>query len=459
MKKGIIRVITLISALTLLLSFPVMSVAAISGDADLNGKLSASDARLALRFSVGLESFTEEQMNIADMDNDGRVDASDARKILRRSVGLDIAVITVIHGDDAQFGYADLEAVYADESISAEPVIVSTDVTVTEAKAVSIRTDELTKECFVTELFNLDEFTPDDTFVLYVSFAEKNFCYGIAYMDVDGIEKIYGIYRDKNDSAVRLEKITRNAYISASFAEDAGFDYSQCDTIYSKIYGGDIPVIISTDTKISDLQVVALQKISDEPYKFSSELIGYYGEFLPAQNLVIYVDFSNPAYFYGITYTDTDGKQKTMEFQQSDEDGSLIFKKIYNEADIDLKFVKDVYADYTKWDTVYAFNSKEKVPVVFTSDVTVKDVKILKYSWEFYSENQSPGLTLSRTVVADYGELSANKPLVIYIHFADTYPLYGISYVDADGQEKYIGFMKNKEDGSLYADRNFNLFN
>lgn len=58
------------------------------GDVDLNGKISAADARLALRFSVGLEILTEIQQKIADMNNDGAVKASDARSILRLSVGL-----------------------------------------------------------------------------------------------------------------------------------------------------------------------------------------------------------------------------------------------------------------------------------------------------------------------------------------------------------------------------------
>ena len=59
-----------------------------TGDADGNGIIEASDARLALRCSVKLEVFTPEQIVTCDMDKDGRVDAADARKILRLSVGL-----------------------------------------------------------------------------------------------------------------------------------------------------------------------------------------------------------------------------------------------------------------------------------------------------------------------------------------------------------------------------------
>ena len=59
------------------------------GDIDLDGKISASDARLALRASVGLEKLDEKQLAAADVDKNGKVTAADARLILRASVGLE----------------------------------------------------------------------------------------------------------------------------------------------------------------------------------------------------------------------------------------------------------------------------------------------------------------------------------------------------------------------------------
>lgn len=59
------------------------------GDVNSDKKISAADARLALRASVGLEKFSAEQIVLADIDNDGAVKASDARLILRASVGLE----------------------------------------------------------------------------------------------------------------------------------------------------------------------------------------------------------------------------------------------------------------------------------------------------------------------------------------------------------------------------------
>lgn len=58
-------------------------------DADENGTVSAADARIVLRASVGLEEITDRLITIADNDKDGRLTASDARYILRFSVGLE----------------------------------------------------------------------------------------------------------------------------------------------------------------------------------------------------------------------------------------------------------------------------------------------------------------------------------------------------------------------------------
>ncbi|MBE6813788.1 MAG: hypothetical protein E7523_13090 [Ruminococcaceae bacterium] len=61
----------------------------IYGDIDNDGVVSAGDARLALRASVGLEILSAAEITIADVDNDNAVTAGDARLILRYSVGLE----------------------------------------------------------------------------------------------------------------------------------------------------------------------------------------------------------------------------------------------------------------------------------------------------------------------------------------------------------------------------------
>ncbi len=59
-----------------------------NGDIDGDNAVSASDARNALRASVGLDALSERQMLAADIDKDNRITAADARYILRYSVGL-----------------------------------------------------------------------------------------------------------------------------------------------------------------------------------------------------------------------------------------------------------------------------------------------------------------------------------------------------------------------------------
>lgn len=58
-----------------------------SGDIDGDGSVTAADARLALRTSVGSEELSHLQRAAADVDGDGQITAADARAILRSSVG------------------------------------------------------------------------------------------------------------------------------------------------------------------------------------------------------------------------------------------------------------------------------------------------------------------------------------------------------------------------------------
>ena len=59
-----------------------------TGDVNGDGKLTASDARAALRMSAKLETYTPEQFAAADVNKDGKLTASDARIILRVSAKL-----------------------------------------------------------------------------------------------------------------------------------------------------------------------------------------------------------------------------------------------------------------------------------------------------------------------------------------------------------------------------------
>lgn len=59
----------------------------ILGDVDLNGKITAADARLALRCSAKLEKLSDVSMLAADYIGDGKITAADARAILKVAAG------------------------------------------------------------------------------------------------------------------------------------------------------------------------------------------------------------------------------------------------------------------------------------------------------------------------------------------------------------------------------------
>ena len=65
------------------------------GDVDLNGKVEAADARLALRVAAQLETLDDVQLVLADVNADNKIIAADARAILRVSATLDPAFGTV----------------------------------------------------------------------------------------------------------------------------------------------------------------------------------------------------------------------------------------------------------------------------------------------------------------------------------------------------------------------------
>ncbi len=64
-------------------------VTVLAGDVSGDGKITAEDARLSLRASVGLETLSDEQAQAAEVTGDGIIKAEDARLILRASVGLE----------------------------------------------------------------------------------------------------------------------------------------------------------------------------------------------------------------------------------------------------------------------------------------------------------------------------------------------------------------------------------
>ena len=78
-----------LATLLCVMMLPMSALAGMTGDVDANGKVDSTDARLALRAAVGLDTLTEDAKKAADVDFNNTVDATDARFILRAAVGLE----------------------------------------------------------------------------------------------------------------------------------------------------------------------------------------------------------------------------------------------------------------------------------------------------------------------------------------------------------------------------------
>ena len=59
----------------------------LKGDVDGDGKVTSTDARIALQAAVGKVELDEREKITADVDGDGKVTSSDARSILKNTVG------------------------------------------------------------------------------------------------------------------------------------------------------------------------------------------------------------------------------------------------------------------------------------------------------------------------------------------------------------------------------------
>lgn len=60
----------------------------LKGDVNGDGKVTAADAREALRASAKLEKLSDKETSAADVNNDGKVTATDAREILKEASGV-----------------------------------------------------------------------------------------------------------------------------------------------------------------------------------------------------------------------------------------------------------------------------------------------------------------------------------------------------------------------------------
>lgn len=89
MRKRFFALMPLFVMIVILMSMTTAFAASL-GDVDGNGRITAADARIALRSAAKLEQLSPGQEAVADADGDGKITATDARLILRVAARLDV---------------------------------------------------------------------------------------------------------------------------------------------------------------------------------------------------------------------------------------------------------------------------------------------------------------------------------------------------------------------------------
>lgn len=90
MKRFVKVMSVLMSGVAFFSTLPVARAAELQGDVDSDGKITVSDARLAMRYAAGIDKPTSAKKKLADMDGDGVVTITDAIEILSSAIGVDL---------------------------------------------------------------------------------------------------------------------------------------------------------------------------------------------------------------------------------------------------------------------------------------------------------------------------------------------------------------------------------
>lgn len=109
--KKLVSLLCVISLIICSLSVAAFAVKVpgckLNGDVDSQEGVQAADARLLLRYAVGLEKFSYAQAQRADYDGDGKVTSADARHVLRVAVNLE----KQMHSPDIVVGWTKAEGI------------------------------------------------------------------------------------------------------------------------------------------------------------------------------------------------------------------------------------------------------------------------------------------------------------------------------------------------------------
>lgn len=442
----------------------------LKGDTDCNGKITASDARIALRHAARLENIDDSILPAAEVDEDGRVTAKDARIILRYAAKLisqmDGAdkIVDTSGGSESEKTTAEkpttttqpvsevtkptekpTEPTTKTEEPTTEPTTETEELTTeptTEGKKVNPELPECVRSLF-KDSYDLSGYVGTDekkTIVRYVCDSGRFF-----FTDGSGL----GMLRltvnpsGKNGSFIYYvnESNKSYCYISKTLMEDLGISEEDIENMFS------VPDTIDSYEYRTD--IVTFNGVSGiMRYMFTGN----------ESSMAVYVDNGS---IVGIEFLD--GELKSVNTIYVDSFSSSIDESRFSLDDYEEKSLKDFANDIpnvpTPDDKTNKALSPESAVDIYLSQ---KDVWMAYpefypmngYSYGFLDLDFDGTLELIRNINDGSGRYSSNA--YFKINMTD-YSVYELKYVSEDAHEGYDysfsdehpKLLKSKADGSL----------
>ena len=195
-----------------------------TGDLNADNKITAADARFALRFAAKIDIPKDKQKSLADVDGNGKITAADARKILRVAAKIDSGFGTAtipdfiynkesyngVYVDDAEnvLEYFENSVYYSSESEYSGDYVFYTDENITDFCFLDIITDWNTfpdwENSVVIVNHSFGDLKKDNPIVIQMTFHEFVPIHGISFIDANGIYHRYAIHQSGEDGSVYL---------------------------------------------------------------------------------------------------------------------------------------------------------------------------------------------------------------------------------------------------------------
>ena len=140
-------------------------------------------------------------------------------------------------------------------------------------------------------------------------------------------------------------------------------------------------------------------------------------------------------------------QRKVLELTTFAEYGGLVVPAYSGEPMLSAVFA----SDYTgACDSFVADDAEYAVDVVFTTDTTVWDFKVIALTLNEISDEGY--LSFFYEELYNHGELTPEKGLAVTMNLPETIPFYAVSYTDGTGTERVFSVNLSGFDGSVYLE-------